>query len=820
MTEHTLEVLQFSRICGIVASYCVTDEGKNACLNKKPYTDIKQIENEKKYGNDFLALLNSYNAPPVKYRPPVLPFLNGIEVEGAALDIEGVYSVGLLAKAVCELHEWLNPFLQNEEYALNSIVNFIKAIPEMLELKHLIFAFIDENGEIQDLPSLRAIKNKIASIENDIEKTMRNFFTDEYTRSMLQSNLPTVKDGRQVIAVRSNFKGRIPGIIHEYSQSGQTFYLEPETVVLKNNDLLAAHAEYERELLRLLTELTAKIANHLKIIKKSCEAIIELDCFSAAARWARSQSCVFALPPAELLCGNSKYNLNNHGAPSFYLHQARHPLLGKNAVPIDLKLLKEDKVLIITGPNTGGKTVSLKTAALFALINQTGWPVPAGPQTRLPYFDFIACDIGDEQSLDQSLSTFSAHMKNVAEIIQRASEKSLVVLDELGSGTDPQEGCAIAMAVLDALIEKKSFVLVTTHHGALKNYGYSNPSCVNASVEFNEKTLSPTYKILMGVPGESHAVDIAKRNGLPETIVEKARFYLGNNRADVSDLIKGLIRKHEDLNEFETQKKEEERRLREDRRKSDLKELRLKQKELELRKDGIKKLDIFFEEKRKALENLVREIREGELTREKTLNVKNWIEDFKESLQSEHEAIKTEQEKIEEESRFSSAEKQENKNNQSQSLQLQRGIKVYIKNYKRSGEIIREEKKGKWLVAMDNLKITVPENDIEISEKQTDLKLSKPVITLISDSDSKPTMPSLELRLLGMRGEEAQKALQLQMDTALVHGVTEFAIIHGKGDGILQHITHNFLKSNNYVKNFRFAKPEEGGSGKTIVNLE
>ncbi len=803
MTEHTLEVLQFSRICAVIASYCVTDEGKDMCLKKKPCTDSERIEKEKKYGSDFLALLYTSDAPEIKHLPPVMQFLEGIDREGAALDIEGVYSIGLLAKSVCELHEWLNVFLQTEKNCRNSIAEFVKEIPEMTVIKNLIFAFIDENGQLQDLPTLRAIKNKIALIETDIEKTMYGFFTDDHTRPMLQSNLPTVRDGRQVIAVRAQFKGRIPGIIHEYSQSGQTFYLEPKNIVLKNNDLLAARAEYERELFRLLVDLTAKIAEHLALIKKSDAALTELDCISAAAHWARSESCVFALPASE-------------GDTVFYLHHARHPLLGKTAVPIDLKLSKNDRVLIITGPNTGGKTVSLKTAALFALINQSGWPVPAGNLTRLPIFDFIACDIGDEQSLDQSLSTFSAHMKNVAGLIQNASENSLIVLDELGSGTDPQEGCAIAMAVLDALIEKKSFVFVTTHHGALKNYGYANPACVNASVAFNENTLSPTYKIVMGVPGESRAVDIAARNGLPQSIIEKARFYLGNNRADVSDLIKGLIQKHEDLNEFENQKKEEQQRLREDRRKSDLKELQLKQKELELRENGIKKLDLFFEEKRKSLENLVREIREGELTREKTVNVKNWIEEFKNELTAEHNILQTERQKIKHPAELIFSEKQ------NPSTRIGKGINVYIKSYKRSGEIIREEKNGKWLVKIDNVKITIPEDDIAICENQQNIKLSKPIITVIPDSEDGSTRsvaPLFELRLLGMRREEAEKALRMQMDMALVHGITEFAIIHGKGDGILQQLTHRFLKRNACVKNFRFAKPEEGGSGKTLVNL-
>lgn len=799
MTEHSLNLLQFGAVCQKIAAHCVTEEGKQACLNKRPSARIEEIEEEKQLGADFSALLTAHNAPPIKYRPPILPFLDGIEIEGAVLNIEGIYSAGLSAKAVCSLHEWAKTFCENRQNDSNTIVQFIQTVPDMQDLKALIFAFIDENGELQDLPSLRAIKTKIKKIENDIEKIMRAYFTNESTRQMLQSNLPTVKDGRQVIAVHSNFKGRIPGIIHEYSKSGQSFYLEPEDIVIKNNDLIAAAAEYERELLRLLRELTEKIAEHANRIKTACTALTRLDCISAAARWALSENCVYAAVP--------------EGAVSFYLHKARHPLLGKTAVPIDLKLLKDDRILIITGPNTGGKTVALKTAALFALINQTGWPIPASAQTRLPYFDFIACDIGDEQSLDQSLSTFSAHMKNVAEIVKTANSKSLIVLDELGSGTDPQEGCAISMAVLDELLDKDAFVFVTTHHGALKNYGFGKKGCVNASVEFNEHTLSPAYKIVMGVPGESHAIDIAKRSGLPQSVIEKARGYLDENKTDVSDLIKGLIQKHENLSEFEQRKEEEECRLREEKRKTDLKALKLRQKELELKREGIRRLDLFFDEKRKSLENLVREIREGELTREKTQAVKKWIDGFKTKLEGEHEELKAEQERLK---------KAESVKKETAEQKFKAGMRVYLKNYRRTGEIIREEKKGRYLVAVDNLKVTVPAEEMETATNQNEPALSKPAVTIIPDESGAPSLnmrPALELRLLGMRAEEAEKQLRAQMDSALVHGITEFAVIHGKGDGILRHLTHSFLKQNRFVKDFRFAKPEDGGSGKTIVTL-
>lgn len=258
-------------------------------------------------------------------------------------------------------------------------------------------------------------------------------------------------------------------------------------------------------------------------------------------------------------CAAAKYQSEVHGVfaenydtekESPLILNARHPLLAEKAVPVTINFMFGKKVMIITGPNTGGKTVTLKTVALFSLMNQAGFPIPADEGTRLPFFNSIFADIGDEQSIDESLSTFSSRMKNIALALENADEKSLVLLDELGTGTDPLEGGAIAMAVIDSLLEKNSFVLVTTHHGVLKNYGYTNSKCVNASVEFNSESLRPTYKLLVGVSGESHAIDIALNSGLPQNVVEQAKSYISNQQADVSSLIKGLTEKHIELEEL------------------------------------------------------------------------------------------------------------------------------------------------------------------------------------------------------------------------------------------------------------------------------
>jgi len=467
----------------------------------------------------------------------------------------------------------------------------------------------------------------------------------------------------------------------------------------------------------------------------------------------------------------------------------------------------------------------------------------------LPFFDYIGCDIGDEQSLDQSLSTFSGHMKNIARILEAVTEKSLVLLDELGSGTDPQEGSAIAMAVLDTLLEKKPVVLVTTHHGILKNYGYTHAACINASVDFDQDTLSPTYRILMGVPGESHALDIASRNGLDPRIVAQARSYLQEEQADVSALIRGLTAKHEELAVFEQEKKKEETALREKRRKIDLRDLQLRQKELELREQGYRQIGQLLDSSRKQLENLVREIREGEMTREKTVQVKSWLAELEASVASEYEGLtgaRTEtaamrkelellrqQEAAAAESEGNGAKKgtvhpgRQNARSGPNAKpkahpateilpEFGPGVEVYVGAAKRRGTIVRAAKKGFWIVTTDSLKMAVSE--AELAPVPVNGQGKKVTIEVQTDMTGGDT-PAFELKLLGMRHDEAQKALERQLDLASMKGMKEFSVVHGKGFGILQEMVQNTLKIYPAVSEYHFARPEDGGTGKTIVTL-
>lgn len=565
----------------------------------------------------------------------------------------------------------------------------------------------------------------------------------------------------------------------------------------------------------------------------------------AAAHWGIEKNCIYAVPCKE--------------EPPFLIG-ARHPLLGEKAVPIDIRFMSGKRILIITGPNTGGKTVTLKTFSLLSMLNQAGFPIPATEGTRLPVFSDVYADIGDSQSLDMSLSTFSGHMKNIAEAVDNAKSDSLVLLDELGSGTDPQEGTAISMAVLDELIKRQSFVLVTTHQGILKNYGYTNQFCVNASVEFNQDTLTPSYHLLMGVPGESHALDVAEKSGLNKAICGAARNYIATEQADVSALIRGLNRKHVELNKIqkEASRKEAEYEEKLDRLKQ--KEIDLRKKEHQLKAGKQQELNDFLIHSRRQLENLVRTLKEGEITREKTLSVKQYISDLEKDTKRLDEKFEAEEEKlIRDEEEFNkqlqkrkhpgSNKKTKKKMSNAEALkyatvtEYQSEIKPAVKEEtpllfepgaivkagvsQTEGVLINLERKGLWLVQFGSLKMSVKQKDLRLvsgkpagNKASVSLELSGASVGgnyIIEKTEERPVY---ELRLLGMYAEEAVKALEHQIDLCALNNFPHFSVIHGKGDGVLKQVVTDYLSHCPIVQSFEFAPAEDGGAGKTYVTLK
>ncbi|MHB9292134.1 putative DNA mismatch repair protein MutS2 [Hollandina sp. SP2] len=872
MHEKNLKLLEFDVIRQKVAQRALNEAAARRILGELPAWDPQEVGNLK----DLVAAVGDRIAsgdPEQRDPLPDISFLlPKLGVAGTSLALDEAYALGVFIDRGEVLKQWLlgggrqNEDTQKPEQQF--LRTLVQALPDCTSLSREVFRVLDKAGKLRDLPVLREIHRQIRTLTKDIEALITRYTRGEDTRYMLQSWVPSQRDGRMVLAVKANFRGRIKGIVHEVSATGQTLFIEPGEVVEKNNRILIERQRLEGEIRRILRELTRRIAGQRQAIEAFHEGIIRLETIRARARYACETQGHFA------------QGEDGRFSQSIILKQARHPLLGAQAVPIDFTLEGHTKTVIITGPNTGGKTVTLKTLGLFVLMNQFGLALPAAPGTTLPFYDGVYVDIGDEQSLSQSLSTFSAHMSTIAAIIAHATEKSLVLLDELGAGTDPEEGSAIAMAILDHLMEKQVRLIATTHQGSLKHYGYTQEQVENASVEFDAETLSPTYRILMGVPGESRAVDIAARNGIPRAIINRARSYLQNERADVSALIQGLTMKHQELHTALERQEDEEQRLQEERRQADLRELRLRQQEAELKATGVEKLRRLLEESRKTLENLVREVREGELSREKTVKVKQFLHDLETTVDAENRALKEEArllaaEAVDPPTRLLSipqppccrspnrlvvdpstalemgkaakarskdsllpqslggikpargqqswgwAAKQqrpEAKDPYYRNLQfsIKPGTPVLVGKYKRQGRVFRADKNGSWVVEIGSLKMSFPEHDLYPFPSSEERQ--KPVIALLDLASD--VNPRFELNLRGMRLEEAIEALQHQIDAAVLSGLREFSVIHGKGEGILQQGVHTFLKEQPQVAEYYFSRPELGGFGRTEVVMK
>ena len=860
----TLEQIDYYTIRDSVADCAISEEGKNFLLRREPYHDAAKIEHLKNASREWERFMSRTNSLPFGPWEPVYPLIPVIHATGSALTLQQLYALGQFCNAVKRVKETV----ENKESELE-----FKVLPEetaklmdLSDASRIIFRILTPDGELRDLPEIQAIRKQIADLNQKIKMIMHRYCTDNKLNDILESNVPVLKNGRQVLAVRAGQQNKIKGLVHEVSVSGRTVYVEPEDSVYATNELIEKEYELQEEIKKILIKTTEELQPSIPAFRENIPLMNFFDATWAAAKWGKENECVYALPCStmEELPQSQKNNTDNQlstvnsqlpisSEPPLLLN-ARHPLLGERCVPITIRFMDGKRVLIITGPNTGGKTVSLKTFALLSMLNQSGFPVPAGEGTRLPVFENILADIGDEQSLDQSLSTFSGHMKNIAKAVKKAGPASLVLLDELGSGTDPQEGTALSMSVLDHLIERQAFVLVTTHMGILKNYGYTNPHCINASVEFNTDTLAPSYHLLMGVPGESHALDIAAKSGLPNFIVKNAKHYIATEQTDVSALIKGLSKKHSELDKLRNATEKEAQVQEEKGLRLAEKEVQLRRKEHELKNNKTRELEECMRQSRRELENLVRQIREGEITRDKTVSVKQYIAELEanghrleDELEAEEEKIreaeiqvqkasekirvshkKTKKKmKLSEALKYAESAPSPSENTDAKSkggvkdaapLTFAPGVEVEVGAMKNRGTLVEKDKKGNWIVQFGSVRMTAKEKDMRLVKGPS--AGSPAVSVVIEKAEADHEYPQFELRLLGMYADEAIRALEHQLDLCAIHNFTRFSIVHGKGSGVLQQAVHDYLSHYHGVKEFSFAPPEDGGFGKTYVVLK
>ncbi len=844
------EEFDFYKIRETVSEFAASEEGKSAVQKRESTSDGEKINFLKNLGKEWSLFLNENFSSAIKSWPPVKEIFPLLKI-GASLSQEQIFSVGLFALYSRQAKDEI--FSAAKKIKIPLLEKNAEKIQPLDECENEIFSVLEiSTGKLRDLKSLRVIREKIAACKKEISSALKKYTSDSSLSSALQSNVPALRNDRELLAVKSDHRNSVRGIIHEVSDSGRTIFVEPEEIVRANNNLVQEEFALAAETKKILRELSEKISVFSEALEKNLQTMILLDETLAAAKYKNSVNGIFAEDCAE------------NESPKII--GARHPLLGNSAVPVTMNFPDGKKIVIVTGANTGGKTVSLKTAALFVLMNQASFPIPASDGTKLPLFDSVFADLGDEQSIENSLSTFSGHMKKIAFALENASEKSLVLLDELGSGTDPLEGSAIAMSILDSLLKKNSFVIATTHHGVLKNFGWTNPECTNASVEFDAETFKPTYNFVMGIPGESHAIDIAKNSGMPADVIEKARECISTEQADVSSLIKGLTEKHRELDSVLNEQKEKQAELLQKEFKMQKKEAELLEKEIELSRAEHAESSAFLVQTRSRLENLVRVIREGEITREKTLGVRNFISGLTDEINLQEEKIaqkekllseqkenlsETEQKISENGIRFSksgdkknfSSKKTKRKISNSDALKnavpvfaeekisaakkidaekiLSEGTEVLAGREKRKGILIRRVKEKIWQVQIGAMKMNFPEEEISLCRIPPEQKFDSVFFTIEKNPPEKNSMdaPKFELRLLGMRSEDALKSLQKQLDACVLSGFKKFSVIHGKGNGVLQKTVHDYLNHFSAVKEFHFAPPEDGGSGKTYVEL-
>jgi len=798
MFKRTAVDLALDQVLDSISSHALSFVGKVAIQQSKPIFDRDAyILRQKQVAATSFALGEaSSKGVFVESFPDISSVFDSIEKNPvASFTGEQVYDVGLFIRSAVLLKDLLSLTQSGECADCDSGVDvIIEDIPvELLNLENEIFSILESPGQVKEnYPTVKVLRDKAETKRAERSRTAMSMIREN--PSLMQSNTAVMRDGRIVLPIKSESKGSVEGYVQSYSTSGNTVFMEPFKLVDMNNAVVIAQQAIEIEIARLIGNLSNGVKECEVQLRLLLSQVKQADFLYAFASWVRLNKCCRTLLPNEdgILCN---------------LICARHPLLGSKCVPIDLNVPLGYKAVVLTGPNAGGKTVTMKTVGLFALLNQICGFIPAQDGSSLALFDRVFTDIGDDQSIENNLSTFSGHMKSLGFILRSMTEKSLVILDELGSGTDPQEGAALARAILEYCTKRAALTLATSHHGVLKQYAYSSNIVLNASMEFNEETLEPTFKVISGLPGESHAIDTAKRMHLPKSVVFAAQKYLGGEAVKISSIIRGLEQKRREVDNKDCELSRrlravdnEEHRLKNEKR-------RLMAMDNKLKKGYLQEYDKNLKETRRRLENLVAELREGEITKEKTLKVKSFISE----LESQKDEMVAQIDKIDEEI-DAYDEKEDIESNLY--VQLAPGMDVLCGPNKREGSVIRKAGEGRWVVAIGPMKFTFKESELTVPRRASNVK------SFVFDSSSKTPSPKMTLDLRGYRLEAALEALDSQIEACCIHGIKSFSIIHGYGDGILSSGIHKHLSLSPLVDSYKFAHPDDGGQGKTYVLLK
>jgi DNA mismatch repair protein MutS2 len=786
MNERILKTLEFEQVKTMIQQHLTTEQGEEEIRQLTPSNDEDTIQAWLDETEDGMKVQRLRGGLPIPKLNNIKPHMKRIEI-GANLNGLELAEVSRVLSTTSELVRFIED-LKDSELEFQRLYFWEEQLTTLPELSGKLRRSVEEDGRVRDEASteLRTIRSQIRRSEQTIREQLDGLIRGKNAK-YLSDSLITMRNDRYVIPVKQEYRGIFGGVVHDQSASGQTLFMEPKQIVELNNRLRQQQIAERTEIERILAELSAELVAPRKDILHNAYVLGRFDLMNAKARFAKNLKAVV---PA--------INQDNH----VYFKQARHPLLDQDkAVANDLMIGQDFQAVVITGPNTGGKTISLKTLGLLQLMGQAGFPLPVGEESEMGIFDEVFADIGDEQSIEQSLSTFSSHMTNIVSILDKIDEHSLVLFDELGAGTDPQEGAALAIAILDAVGAKSSYVMATTHYPELKIYGYNRPNTINASMEFDVDTLSPTYRLLIGVPGRSNAFEISRRLGLDSTVIDSAKQIIDEESQDLNDMISDL----------ENQRKATETEYLEIRHYVDESE--------KLYRDLKNAYSYFFDEREKEMEKARKEA--NKIIGEAEENAEKIIKDIRQ-MQLEGQGSVKEHQLIDARSQLADLKQDEQlkKNKVLQKAKAKKQFKpndeVIVETYGQRGTLIQKVGNNDWQVQLGILKMTVSEEDMTLTTPIEEPK--QQVITGIQRGAGAQVKPELDLR--GKRYEEALAEVDHYIDAALLANFAQVRIIHGKGTGALRKGITDYLKNHRNVKSFEFAPANHGGSGATVVTFK
>jgi DNA mismatch repair protein MutS2 len=787
LQSRIFHVLEFNKVKEQLQKKVASSLGREKVANLIPSTQYEEVVKWQEATDEATTVLRLRGNVPLGGIFDVRSSVKRAEI-GGTLSSNELLDVASTIYAARQVKQFIEQVVEDEDLQLPIITEHIEKLMPLPEVEQTIKMSIDENGTVLDGASdqLRGIRQKLRSTESRIREKLESLIRSSSAQKMLSDAIVTIRNERFVIPVKQEYRSAYGGIVHDQSSSGATLFIEPQAIVTLNNELQEAKVKEKQEIERILIALTVQVAEVANELRQNVYLLGELDFMFAKGRYSHELKA-------------SKPKMNDRGY--IKLVKAKHPLIAQeDVVANDIELGDQYTSIVITGPNTGGKTVTLKTLGLFTLMAQAGLQIPALDGSEMAVFKHVFADIGDEQSIEQSLSTFSSHMVNIVDILQKVDHESLVLFDELGAGTDPQEGAALAISILDQVYERGARVVATTHYPELKAYGYNREGVVNASVEFDIETLSPTYKLLIGVPGRSNAFEISKRLGLSAEVIERAKGYIGSETNKVENMIASL----EDSRRQSEHELEEAEELR--------KEAQKLHKELQSQ-------IIDFNEKRDKLYEKAEEKAQATV-KAASEEAEKIISDLRKMSQKNHALVK-EHELIEARKRLEDAvptlEKSKKKPAapKKQERTLQAGDEVKVLSWGQKGTLVERVSNNEWQVQMGIMKMKVKEKDLEYISSPKPVE-TKPLATV----KGKDYHVNLELDLRGERYENALIRVEKYIDDALLANYPRVSIIHGKGTGALRKGVQEYLKNHRSVKNIRFGEASEGGSGVTVVEFK